>query len=121
MIILTNAEKVRSSLGSDTTADVAYNNCTFGSLIMDPLTPIITGSLRVWPSADTTQPPVSGNVVLDLNKGIATLDIIPLGIATKRTLNSNQITAITNIMSKAIKDVEQGLISGGMIAGTMAP
>ena len=117
MITLTTPRALNIVLGGNTT--VSYNKLVVGPFTMNQVTQIITATLVLTATASAQATPINGTLTINLPAGnILQLDVPQLDISTKLTLTSAQATSVVNAIEAAQAQLENGLISLGVVAGT---
>jgi hypothetical protein len=119
MITLTEPKVVNSVLGStDPAHAINYDRMVFSPMNFDPIGKRISGSVVLRSTASGDMQPIAGTFNLDVNTGLLQMEIRDVGFYQRRALNSGQITALQNVLNNTQRDIEQGFITVGAIAGT---
>ncbi len=115
-IVLTLPESVRSELGAATT--VNYDRIRTLSVRVEPGSDILVANIEIFASSDAAQPAYRGTYTVDANAGTATLRIDRLGFETGLTLSPGQRTAVITNIDQHRDNVENSMISFGVVDGT---
>jgi hypothetical protein len=118
MITLTNPPSVTSVLGGNTL--VAYNHFFLSPIAVDPVALTITGTVRITSTADPNMQEITGSVNINTSTGILKIEVPQLDFYRRVQLSGPQITAINTVISGMQNDVENGILSVGVIAGVQS-
>lgn len=116
MITLTTPHEINSVLGGN--APVAYNKLVLGPFTMDGVTQTIRGTLRLTSTASPSMQPIVGSLSISVPSAEVTVEVAQLDFYRRIVTSSGQNTAILNQIEAAQAQLENGLISLGVIAGT---
>jgi hypothetical protein len=116
MITLTTPTAINSVLGGN--APVAYNKLVLAPFTMDGVNQTISGTVRLTSTTSTTMQPINGTFRISVPLAELTIEVPQLDFYRRITLTSPQNTAVLNQIEAALAQVENGLISLGVIAGT---
>jgi hypothetical protein len=116
MITLTTPHEVNSVLGG--AAPVAYNKLVLGPFTMDGVTQTITGTLRLTSTSTPTMQPIMGRVQISVPAAEVIVEVAQLDFYRRIVTTSAQNTAILNQIEAAQAQLENGLVSLGVVAGT---
>lgn len=117
MITLTLAIPVQSVLGDN--VPVNYDKLVVADVKYDILAKTIIGKLRLTSTSATQMEPIDGQLII--RHGSAELIVnFDRGVQFNRrlVLNAGQVTAIQNLLNEAQADIENGLVTLGVVAGT---
>jgi hypothetical protein len=115
MITLTTPPQINSILGGS--APVAYNKLVLGPFDMDPIGQTVTGALRLTSTASPQMQPIIGTLSISVPAATVTVAVQQLDFYRQITTSGAQNTAILNIIEAAQAQLENGLVSLGLIAG----
>lgn len=118
MITLTTPAQINSVLGGN--APVGYNHLVLVPFTMDPLTLIVTGSLRLTSTTNPEMQPISGSLRINASSGELIVQVEQLDFYRRIQLSAPQITSVRTIISNAQNALESGLVSLGVISGTQS-
>jgi len=120
MITLTTSINVPSELGS--AATTAYNKLRIVSITADPNTLAINALVQLLVSANAAAPIISGNLSIITTGPTPTVSIqIPsLNFYSGFALSGASLTAVQGWINTLQNNVESGLISISMVAGTQS-
>lgn len=116
MITLTTAPAINSILGGS--APVSYNKLVIGPFTMDPVNQTITGQMRLTSTANPTMQPILGSLTISVPGASVQVEVAQLDFYRKITTTSAQNTSILGWIEAAQAQIENGLISVAVIAGT---
>lgn len=116
MITLTAPAEINSILGGN--APVAYNKLVIAPFTMDGVTQTIAGVLRLTSTANTSMQPIAGTVRINVPAAELVIEVPQLDFYRRIVLSSAQNTAVLNQIEAAQAQLENGLVSLGVIAGT---
>lgn len=116
MITLTTPHEINSVLGGN--APVAYNKLIIGPFTMDPIGQTITGNLRLTSTANASMQPIIGTLRVSVPAAEVTVEVAQLDFYRRIITVSGQNDAILAQIEAAQSQLENGLLSLGVIAGT---
>lgn len=116
MITLSQPAEINSILGGN--APIAYNKLVIGPFTMDPVAQTISGTLRLTSTGNTTMQAITGRLSISVPAAEVIVEVQQLDFYRRIITNSGQNTAILNQIEAAQAQIENGLISLGVIAGT---
>lgn len=116
MITLTTPAEINSVLGGN--APVAYNKLVLGPFTMDGVTQTVTGTLRLTATANTQMQAITGRLSISVPSSEVIVEVQQLDFYRRITTSSAQNTSILGIIEAAQAQLENGLISLAVIAGT---
>lgn len=116
MITLTIAPEIKSQLGGSTL--VGYDKLVVSPFTMNAVDQTITGSLRMTSTANATMQPILGTLSISVPAAELRIEVPQLDFYRRITLNSAQNTAVLAQIEAAQAQVENGLVTLGVIAGT---
>lgn len=117
MITLTTPKEINSVLGGN--APVAYNKLVLGPFTMNGVDQTIIGTLRLTSTSTPSMQPITGTVRINIPGGNELIIEVPqLDFYRRIVLTSPQATSVINQIEAAQAQIENGLISLGVIAGT---
>lgn len=119
MITLVNPHSVMSVLGG--TATVPYDKCVILPLSFDGIKQRITGTLRLSSTSNPTMQPIFGTLSIDVPTATLTVEVGQLDFYRKITLSNPQSTAILAQIEAAQAEVENGLVTLGLVSGVRTP
>ena len=117
MITLAIPHAVLATLGSNIT--VAYDKIVVSPSV-DSEKRRITGRVRLMSSANPTNQPIDGKLVIDTITGLLQIEIERLGFYRAVQLSAAQKAAAIQIATDAQDAIESGLIALGTVDGTQA-
>lgn len=118
MITLTTPNQINSVLGGN--APIAYNKLVLGPFTMDGVLQTITGVLRMTSTANPTMQPITGTVRINVPGAEVIIEVPQLDFYRRVVTSGAQNTAIIAQIEAAQAQVENGLITLGVIAGVRA-
>ena len=118
MITLTTPHPLSVVLGSAET--VGYDKLVMDSVQHNPVQRSIRSQFRLMATASPEMPIVQGRADIDLPTGKMLFEIEPLRIRRVMKLTSGQVAAAQSWIDAGQKNIEDGLISIGVISGTRA-
>lgn len=120
MITLTTAPAVNAVLGSASVG--AYPKLIIDSVQFMPLARRINGTLSLSTTAPPDMPPISGNLSADLlaTPPILTVTVPQLNFYRRVSLTVGQVASIQALIDGSQNNLENGLISLGLVAGTQS-
>lgn len=116
MITLTTPHEINSVLGG--TAPVPYNKLVLGPFTMDGVTQTINGTLRLTSTTNPTMQPITGRLQISVPAAEVIVEVAQLDFYRRIVTTSPQNTSILNQIEAAQAQLENGLISLGVVAGT---
>lgn len=116
MITLTTPPSINSILGGS--APVAYNKLVLGPFTMDGVTQVVTGTLRLTSTGSPTMQPITGSLRISVPAASVVVEVPQLDFYRQITTTSPQNTSVLNIIEAAQAQLENGLISLGLISGS---
>jgi hypothetical protein len=116
MITLTTPRAVNTVLGGATT--VNYDKLVLGPFTMDPVNQTITGAVRLTSTANPNMQPIIGTFRVSVPASEFVIEVPQLDFLRRVVTNSGQNTAILNQIEAAQAQIENGVISLGVIDGT---
>ena len=116
MITLTTPAEVNSVLGGN--APVSYNKLVLGPFTMDGVTQTITGTLRLTATGAPTMQAILGTLRINVPAAELLIEVAQLDFYRRIVLSSAQNTAILAQIEAAQLQIENGLITLAVIAGT---
>jgi hypothetical protein len=118
MITLTTPPSVNSVLGG--ISPVGYNHLIVAPFTMDPMTLLITGSVRLTATSAPTMQAIIGRLTINASTGVLEVEVTQLDFYRRIQLSGAQITSVTNIIQNAQNALENGLVSLGIMAGVQS-
>lgn len=118
MIALTTPHAVNSVLGGDT--PINYDHVVLSPITFNPIARTVTATVRLTSTVSPNMDVVTGSLTVDLGPGILVFKVEQLDILRRMQLSGAQITAVQNILNSAQNQIESGLISVGVVAGTQS-
>lgn len=116
MITLTTPAQINSVLGGN--APIAYNKLVLAPLTMDGVNQTIAGTVRLTATASASMQPIVGTLRISVPAAELVIEVPQLDFYRRIVLSSAQNTAVLGYIEAAQAQVEGGLISLGVIAGT---
>jgi hypothetical protein len=116
MITLTTPPSINSILGGS--APVAYNKLVLGPFTMDGVTQSVVGTLRLTSTTNAQMQPIIGSLSISVPGSKVTIEVPQLDFYRQITTNSAQNTALLAQIEAAQAQIENGLITLAVIAGT---
>lgn len=118
MITLTTPKSVNNVLGSATT--VSYDKVVITSLSYDIVAKLISGAIKLVSSTIGSQTPIIGTVTISVSSATATVLFPTLAFSSTVALSGPQTTSVQGWFDTVQAQVEGGLVSVGIIAGTQS-
>lgn len=116
MITLTTPAQINSVLGGN--APVDYNKLVVGPFTMDGVAQTITAKLRLSSTSNPTMQAINGSLQMSVPNAEVIIEVPQLDFYRRIVTTSGQNTAILNQIEAAQAQIENGLITLGVIAGT---
>jgi hypothetical protein len=116
MITLTVPHQVNSVLGGN--VPVNYDKLVLGPFVMDGVTQTINGTLRLTSTAVPAMQPIIGTLRISVPTSELVIEVQQLDFYRRIVLSSGQNTAVLGQIEAAQAQLENGLVSLGVIAGT---
>lgn len=119
MITLTTPPEINSVLGGS--SPVGYNKLVIGPFTLDPVTTIVTGTIRLTSTTATQMQPILGTLRINTPAGgVLTVEVPQLDFYRQIQMSVGQINSVNAIITNAQNALEAGLVSLGVIAGTQS-
>jgi hypothetical protein len=115
-VVLTIPELVRSEVGGPDT--VAYDRIRTISVEVTPSGNFISMQFELFVFGDNSKPPYAGTYEIDVDGLIAYIRIDRLNFDTGVNLTPPQATAIINQINDHVANVEDSMITLGVVDGT---
>ena len=119
MITLTNPKAINVVLGG--TAMVDYDKFVLSSITHNPVAMIINAAIRITSTTDPNMQAISGSLSINTASAVLTIEVPQLDFYRQISLTGPQNNAVQTIIRDAQNDLENGLISVGVVDGTQAP
>lgn len=118
MITLTTPQAVKAVLGNGTT--VSYDKFVLSKIIYDTVAMTVEGTIRITSTSAPDMQPIMGR--LSVNTGTAKLEIQvdQLDFYRRITLTGPQNTSLQTTIRNAQNEIEAGLITVAVVAGTQS-
>jgi hypothetical protein len=116
MITLTTVPQVQSVLGGNT--PVGYDKLVVGTVTHDIIGKVITAQLRLTSTSNSQMEPLPGTLVIRHGTSEALLTIDHPAFRRRLLLSSPQVTAVQTNLDDTQADLENAMISLGIVAGT---
>lgn len=116
MITLTTPPQINSVLGGS--APIGYDKLVLSPFTMDAVGQTVRGTLRLTSTATPTMQPITGSLSINVPSSELIVEVSQLDFYRRITLNSAQNTSVLNQIETAQAQLENGLITLGVIAGT---
>lgn len=116
MITLTTPSQINTVLGGS--ALVAYDKVVISPFTMDPVNQTITATVRLTSTSVPTMQAVLGTLRIVVGGSELVIEVPQLDFIRRVALSGAQNTAVINQIEAAQAQLENGLISLGVIAGT---
>lgn len=116
MITLTTPTAINTILGGS--APVPYNKLVLGPFTMDGVTQIVNGTLRLTATSAPTMQAIIGSVRISVPAAEVIVEVSQLDFYRRIVTSGAQNTALLNIIEAAQAQLENGLITLAVIAGT---
>lgn len=116
MITLTTPPQINSVLGG--TSPVGYDKLVLSPFTMDAVNQTVMGTLRLTSTASPTMQPITGTLSIKVPSSELIVEVAQLDFYRRVTLTGPQNTSILNQIETAQAQLENGLITLGVIAGT---
>lgn len=120
MITLTTPISVPNRLGSNSTT--AYDKLRIVSINSDAVSMSINAQVQLLVSANPSQPIISGSLMIVATGGspVCTIQVPTLNFYAGVALSGAQVTTIQSWITTLENNIESGLISIVLVAGTQA-
>lgn len=119
MITLTTPQTVKTVLGGSAT--VGYDKVVLTQITYDPVQQTIRAGVILSASADASQTPLQGSLlIIAQGTGSVELQIGDILFRRKLNLTAAQQTAVQGWITASQNQVEQGLVSIGLISGNQS-
>lgn len=118
MIALTNPHSVHNVLGGNTL--VSYDHFFLSPITVDPVALTINATVRITSTTDPQMQEIAGSVTINTSTGVLKIEVSQLDFYRRVQLSGGQITAINAVIAGVQTDVENGLLSVGVIAGVQS-
>mgnify|MGYP001617581131 CR=1 FL=1 len=115
MITLTTPHEVNSVLGGN--APIPYNKLVLGPFTMDGVAQTVRGTLRLTSTSTPTMQPITGSLQISVPSAELIIEVQQLDFYRRIVLTSAQNTAILNQIETAQAQLENGLVTLGVVAG----
>lgn len=116
MITLTTVPQVQSVLGGN--VPVGYDKLVVSNISYDPIAHTINAALRLTSTGNTQMEALPGSLVIRKDSSEVTMGFTTGVQFTRRLLlSSPQVAAVQGLLDDAQADIENGLISLGVVAG----
>ena len=116
MITLTTPAQINSVLGGN--SPVAYNKLVLSPFTMDAVTQTVRGTLRLTSTTVPTMQAITGSLSINVPAAELIIEVSQLDFYRRIVLSSAQNTAVLNQIEAAQAQLENGLVTLGVIAGT---
>ena len=120
MITLTTPIQIPSELGS--AATTAYNKLRIISINADPVSLTINAQVQVMVSSNLSAPIIGGNLSITAMGAapIVTLQIPTINFYSSFALTGTNLTTVQGWITGLQNNIESGLVSIALVAGTQA-
>lgn len=118
MITLTTPPQVNSVLGS--AASTAYDRFVLSNITYSPRNKTLTATIELVVSVDAQMSAISGSMTADINTKYLQISVPQLDFFRRILMTNPQLTTIQTWIDAAQAQVESGLVTLGLIAGTQA-
>lgn len=115
MITLTTPDQINSVLGGN--APVSYDKLVIAPFTMNGVDQTINAVLRLTSTSSPTMQPIMGSLRVNVPASELIIEVSQLDFYRRITLTGPQNTNILNQIEAAQAQIENGLISLGVIAG----
>lgn len=116
MITLTTVPQVQSVLGGNT--PIGYDKLVIGDVRHDIIGKVITAQIRLTSTANTQMEALPGTLIIKHASSEAILTIDHPAFRRRLLLSSPQVTAVQANLDDCQADLENAVISLGIVAGT---
>jgi len=116
MITLTTPAEINSVLGGN--VPISYNKLVVAPFTMDGVTQTITAQLRLTATAAPTMQAIVGSLRINVATSELIIEVTQLDFYRRIVLSGGQNTAVLAQIEAAQLQIENGLVSLGVIAGT---
>jgi hypothetical protein len=116
MITLTTPASINSVLGGNTL--VNYDKLVITPFTMDPLTGVINAAVRLTSTGTPSMQPITGSMRVNIPANELIIEVTQIDFFRRVALSAGNITALNNLMESALAQIENGLVSLGVISGT---
>jgi len=115
-ITLTNSVPQASILGG--TATIAYDTVQITSVTMDTLSNTVTANVRLVSSGTPSAPALLGQYTVVPGSLVASMEVGTLRFQQSKSLSGAQASAVAAAVLAVKNDIEQTMITFGLVAGT---
>ena len=116
MITLTTPAQINTVLGGN--APVGYDKLVLAPLHFNAVEQTIVGQVRMTSTTDPAMDAVTGSLRVDVAKSELLIDVPQVDFRRRIVLTAGQKTAVLNQIEAAQAQVENGLVTIGVISGT---
>lgn len=116
MITLTEPIPVKTQLGGSST--VNYDEVVLGPFTMNAVAQTVIGTVRVTSSAVPSMQAINGTLRISIADQELVIEVQQLDFYRRLVLNSGQRQAVLDQIESAQAQLENGLVSLGLIVGT---
>jgi hypothetical protein len=116
MITLTTPTEINSVLGGS--APIAYNKLVLGPFTMNGVEQTISGVVRLTATSAPTMQAITGALRINVPSAELVIEVPQLDFYRRIVLSGAQNTAILNQIEAAQAQIENGLVSLGVVSGT---
>jgi hypothetical protein len=116
MITMTTPEVINTVLGGN--VPVNYDKIVLSPINFDPVNQLIAANVRMSSTASPNQQTITGTLTVKTLTSELILEVPQISFYRRMLLNTGQNTAISNQIETAQAQVENGVITLGVVAGT---
>lgn len=116
MITLTTPPQINSVLGGS--APIAYNKLVLSPFTMDAVKQTVSAQIQLTSTAVPTMQAIAGRLTISVATSELVIEVAQLDFYRRVVLSSAQNTSILGQIEAAQAQLENGLVSLGVIAGT---
>lgn len=115
MITLTTPEQINSVLGGS--VPVSYDKLVISPINFNPISQSISANMVLTSTSKPSMPSIQGNLSISLVGGAYTVQV-PNIVTQNGTLTAGQITTVQGWVDSSQANIENGLVSLGLVVGT---
>jgi hypothetical protein len=120
MITLTTPPAIATQLGA--TSSSSYAKLRIMDILADPVTQAITASIQLIDTANANLPMLTGSltIITQGNSPMVSISVPALNLSSDVPLTSGAQTTVQGWITALQNNIEAGLVSLGLIAGTQS-
>jgi hypothetical protein len=120
MITLTTPPTIATQLGAVSSA--SYAKLRIMEILADPVTQAVTASIQLIDTGNANLPMLTGSltIVTQGNSPMVSISVPALNLSSDQPLTAAQQTTVQGWITALQNNIEAGLVSLGLIAGTQS-